>query len=88
MMTDHVLNWAVNVITVVVLPVRIGFLGAPLWFFLAYAMIAGTVLMLAEDFRYARSIFGRSDIRDYLGVRIAIIAVVGITPFFTGRMLV
>lgn len=86
MMPDHVLNLAVNVCTVVVPPDRLGFPSAPPSFFIAYAMIAGTVLMLAEDLRYARSIFFRADIRRYLAVRIAIVVVVGITPFLTGRM--
>jgi hypothetical protein len=87
MMANHVLSWAVNVVTVVVLPARLGLLGAPPSFFIAYAVIAGTVLMLAEDPRYARSIFARADIRRYLAVRIAIVVVVGIAPYFTGRML-
>lgn len=87
MMANHVLNWAVNVFTVVVLPARLGLLGAPPSVFIAYAMIAGIVLTLAEDPRYARLIFSRADIRRYLAVRIAIVVVVGITPFLTGRVL-
>lgn len=55
-MPEHVLSWAVNVFTVAVLPLRIGLLGAPTWFFLAYAMLAGAVVMLAEDSRYSHAI--------------------------------
>jgi len=86
-LTKYVLDWAMNLVIVAVLPVRIGILGAPLWFFLAYAIIAGLVAMLAEDLRYARLMFARADIRDYLTVRIAIVAVLGIAPFLAGHLL-
>lgn len=87
MLAKYVLDWAMNLVIVAVLPVRIGILGAPLWFFLGYAIIAGLAAILTEDLRYARLVFVRADIRDYLAVRIAIVAVLGIAPFLAGHML-
>lgn len=84
MKLDYLLDWTVNIFIVAVLPVRIGLLGAPLWFFLTYAATAGVVLTLVDDVGYAREIFSRSDIRSYLKVRIAIIAILGIAPFLSG----
>lgn len=84
MKLDYLLGWAVNALIVVVLPARMGSLAAPLWVFLAYAVIAGGALTLAEDARYARAVLVRSDIRHYLQVRIAIVMALGVVPFMAG----
>lgn len=84
MWLNYLLRCTANVFIVAVLPARMGSSGEPLWIFLAYAVTAGTVLALAEDVGWAREIFVRPDIRNYLKVRIAIVVVCGIAPFLSG----
>lgn len=81
---DAAMSWAANIIIVAVLPTRLGLLGAPLWFFLAYAAVAGCVLALSESLSHARDLFFRSDVRAYLLAWVVIVAVGGLIPFAIG----
>lgn len=87
MKVEYLTDWAVNAVVVVVLPTSMGLAGASLWIFPAYAVIAGIALTLAEDLRYARLAFTRTDVRSYLMARVAIVAVCGIVPFLLGSAL-
>lgn len=79
------MSWVVNFVIVAVLPMRLGPPGAPLWFFMAYAVVAGCVLALTENLAHGCDTFFRSAVRAYLPARIMIIAVGGLIPFTIGR---
>lgn len=81
---DAAMSWAANIVIVAVLPARLGLLGAPVWFFLAYAAVAGCMLAVSESLSYARDLFFRSDVRAYLVARVVIVAVGGLIPFVIG----
>lgn len=81
---ESAMTWAANIVIVAVLPARLGLLGAPLWFFLVYAAVAGCVLALSESLSHARDLFFRSDVRAYLLARVVIVAVGGLIPFAIG----
>lgn len=84
---DLVLPLAVNFVAMVVLPARLGLSGVSVATFIAYAALSGALLTLAGDLRFLRSMFSRRDVRSYLLVRIAIVAVVGAIPFIVARSL-
>ncbi len=84
---EIVLRWVGNLIVIGVLPFRLGQMGAPLWYLPIYAVIAGLMLTIAEDLRFAREMFSRADVRGYTRVRIALITVLGATPFVGGMAL-
>jgi len=81
------MSWVGNLVIVAVLPMRLGLLGTPLWFFMAYAVVAGCVLALTESLDFAREMIFRPDVRAYVLVRIMIVGLVGLIPFTTGRTL-
>ncbi|MBB5712953.1 hypothetical protein FHT02_004215 [Sphingomonas xinjiangensis] len=87
MMIEIVLRCVGNLIVIGALPFRLGHLGAPLWYLPIYAAVAGLMLTVAEDFSFARELFLRADVRSYMRVRIAIIAVLGAMPFVAGMAL-
>jgi hypothetical protein len=78
---------AVNVFLIAVLPAWLGMLGAPMWLFLAYAALAGSVLTLTENLHYAREVFSEPAMRDYALVRVAVVAVCGFIPFVLANAL-
>lgn len=84
-LTEATLSWLVNFVVVVVLPARLGFSDASLPLFLLYSLVCGIILTLAEDWRFLRSVFFRSDVRSYLFVRVAIVAALGIGPFLIAK---
>jgi hypothetical protein len=84
---DILLPLAVNFVVMVILPVRLGLSGVSIAVFLAYAALSGALLTLAEDLRYLRTIFLHRDVRDYLLVRIVIVAIVAVVPFVIARNL-
>lgn len=84
MVTDIILRCVGNLIVIGALPFRLGQMGAPLWFLPVYAAVAGLMLTVAEDLRFARALFQRSDVRCFAQVRIAVIAILGIIPFVAG----
>jgi len=84
---DAAMSWAANIVIVAVLSARLGLLGAPLWFFLAYAAVAGCLLAISESLSHARDLFVRSDVRAYLLPRVVIVAVGGLIPFAIGGAL-
>ena len=86
MKMDYLLSWTMNVFLVAVFPATIGFVGAPLWSFLGYAVVAGIVLTLVEDVSFVRTVFERADVRGYLKVRIVLVMVCGIIPFLIGSV--
>ncbi|MBB4099349.1 hypothetical protein [Sphingomonas kyeonggiensis] len=75
------MSWVANLVIVAVLPTRLGLLGAPLWFFMAYAVVAGCVLALIDSVGFARDICIRPDVL----VRIMIVVVGGLVPFTIGH---
>ena len=81
------MSWVGNLVIVAVLPMRLGLLGTPLWFFMAYAVVAGCVLALTESLDFAREMVFRSAVRAYVLVRIMIVGLVGLIPFTIGREL-
>lgn len=81
------MSWVGNLVIVAVLPMRLGLLGTPLWFFMAYAVVAGCVLALTGSLDFAREMVFRSDVRAYVLVRIMIVGLVGLIPFMIGREL-
>jgi hypothetical protein len=85
--TEIVLRCVGNLIVIGVMPFRLGQMGAPIWYLLLYAVVAGLMLTIAEDLRFAREMFSRADVRSYTRVRIAIIAVLGVMPFAGGMAL-
>lgn len=87
MMAEIVLRWVGNLIVIGALPFRLGQMGAPLWYLPIYAVVAGLMLTVAEDGQFAREVFFRIDVRSYMRVRIALIAVLGVTPFLAGMAL-
>jgi hypothetical protein len=84
---DLLLPFVVNFAVMVILPARLGLLGVSTATFLIYAALSGALLTLAGDFQYLRTIFWRRDVRGYLLVRIAIVAIVGAVPFIVARSL-
>jgi len=84
---DAAMSWVGNFVIVAVLPMRLGLLGTPLSFFMAYAVHAGCVLAPTESFGFAREMLFRPDVRAYVLVRIMIVALVGLIPFTIGRTL-
>ena len=84
---DVAMSWVGNLVIVAVLPMRLGLLGTPLWFFMAYAVVAGCVLALTESLDFARELVFRPDVRAYVLVRIMIVALVGLMPFTIWRTL-
>lgn len=84
-LAEHFLSWAVNAMVVVALPIRMGLSQTSLWLFLAYAVVCGTILTVADDRHFLIGIVTRRDVRGYLFARIAIVAVIGIVPFSLGR---
>jgi hypothetical protein len=84
---DLFLSWGVNLFILAVLPTRLGMLGAPLWFFMVYAALAGGVLTLTGTLRHPGEIISRADLRDYALVRVALVALCGLVPFAIGRAL-
>ena len=81
------MSWVGSFVTVAVLPMRLGLLGTPLWFFMAYAVVAGCVLALTESLDFARKMVFRPDVRAYVLVRIMIVGLLGLIPFTIGRAL-
>lgn len=84
---DLLLPLVVNFVAMVILPARLGLSGVSISTFLAYAALSGALLTLAGNFQYLRTMFLRRDVRSYLLVRIAIVAVVGAIPFIVARSL-
>jgi hypothetical protein len=84
---DAVMRWAGNLVIVAVLPMRLGLLSTPLWFFVAYAVVAGCVLALTDSLGDTHEIVFWPDVRAYVLVRIMIVALVGLIPFTMGRTL-
>lgn len=84
---DFFLGWGVNLFIVAVLPIRLGMLGAPLWFFMAYAALAGGVLTLTGILGRPGDINSGADLRNYALVRVALVVVGGLVPFAIGRAL-
>ena len=84
---DFFLRWGVNLFILAVLPTRLGMLGAPLWFFMAYAALAGGVLTLTGTLNHPEEGVSRADLRDYALVRVALVALCGLVPFAIGRAL-
>jgi hypothetical protein len=80
-------SWVGNFVIVAVLPMRLELLGTPLWFFMAYAVVAGCVLALTESLDFAREMVFRPDVRAYVLVRIMIVGLLGLIPFTIGRAL-
>lgn len=87
MMTEIVLRCVGNLIVIGALPFRLGQMGAPFWYLPIYAIVAGIILTVAKDIRYAQGMFLRVDVRSYTRVRVALIAVFGATPFLAGMTL-
>lgn len=84
---EFFLGWGVNLFILAVLPTRLGMLGAPLWFFMAYAALAGGVLTLTRTLGRPREVISRADLRDYALVRVALVALCGLVPFAIGLAL-
>lgn len=84
---DLLLPLVVNFAAMVILPARLGLSGVSIPTFLAYAALSGALLTLAGNFQYLRTMFLRRDVRSYLLVRIAIVAIVGAIPFIVARSL-
>jgi hypothetical protein len=84
MTAEIILRCVGNLIVVGPLPFRLGLTGVPFWYLLIYAVVAGLMLTVAEDLRFARALFQRSDVRSYAQVRVALIAVLGTAPFVSG----
>jgi len=84
---DLLLPLAVNFVVMVILPAKLGFSGASVPIFLAYAALSGALLTLAGDLRYLRAVFSRRDVRGYLLARILIVATAGAIPFIVARSL-
>ena len=69
------------------LPAWLGMLGAPIWLFIAYAVLAGGVLTATESLRNARDVFSEPAMYHYTLVRVALVAGGGIIPFVLGAAL-
>lgn len=84
MITEITFRLVGNLIVIGALPFRLGLMGAPLWYLPFYALIAGLMLTVAEDLRFAQALFQRKDVRSYAQVRIALVAIIGTAPFVAG----
>lgn len=84
---DPVMSWVTHFLFVAVLPIRLGLGGAPLWFFIAYAVAAGCVLVLIESLAFARDIFFRPEVHAYVLVRIMTVVIGGLVAFTIGHAL-
>ncbi len=62
-------------------------LGAPLWFFMAYAVLAGGAFTLTGTLGHRGEGISRADLRDHALVRVALVALCGLAPFAIGRAL-
>lgn len=81
---EIILRCVGHLIVVGALPFRLGQTGAPWWCLPIYAVVAGVMMTVAEDIRFARALFLRRDVRGYAQVRIALIALLGTAPFAAG----
>lgn len=81
------LRFAINLFVATVPPTFLGLIGEPPLSFLLYAAGIGTALMLAEQPSLARDMLARADVRSYLQVRVALVLLCGVVPYFLGSML-
>jgi hypothetical protein len=84
---DTLALWTANLMAITVLPACLGRSGPSVINFVVYALVAGFLLAVIEDKRHLTRIFSRSDVRAYVEVRIALVALGSLGPYLGAGLL-